>query len=227
MRRDEMTEEAYETLITAIARILLGTGPKAMTMGSVAKALKMSKKTLYEIFPSKSDMVEQTMNAIHGRMIDANRKIFMTSGNIMEAMFNAFLNQRDFMRMTNVNFFRDMDRHFAEAKRKSEAKKACYYEEFVNLLKKGVTQGVFRNDINYMVQCRMMAIQMESLKRMEELFPPDITLLEVYDSINIGFLRGIATPKGMKMLDSLMERLKSAPSRQNMNVTTTIPTYNA
>ena len=48
-----MTEEAYETLITAIARILLGSGPKAMTMGSVAKALKMSKKTLYEIFPSK------------------------------------------------------------------------------------------------------------------------------------------------------------------------------
>ena len=52
----------------------------------------------------------------------------------------------------------------------------------------------------------MMSIQMESLKRMEELFPPDITLLEVYDSICISFLRGISSPKGLEILDGLLEK---------------------
>lgn len=212
MRRDEMTDKAYGDLLDGIAKILVSVGPKAATMEHIASSLKMSKRTLYEIFPSKDRMLEEVMDSIHNRMIDANRRIFENSDNIMDAMIKAFLLQRDFMRHVNVNFFRDMDRHFEKVKLNSEAKKVCYYKGFVDLLKKGTTQGVVRDDINFMVQCRMMDIQMESLKRMEELFPPDISLLEVYDSIVTGFLRGIATPKGMKMLDSLLDKFKEIDS---------------
>ena len=54
---------------------------------------------------------------------------------------------------------------------------------------------------------RMMKVQMESVKRMEELFPPDITLLQIYDSISLGFLRSIASPAGMKLLDASAREL--------------------
>jgi len=218
MKREDMTQEAFDALLTDILQILMEKGPKATTMESVASSLKISKKTLYEIFPSKSEMVEEAILALHNRLIETHRKIFESSSNIMEAMFRGFLHQRDFMRHVNVNFFRDMDCHFAEEKRKADIRKRVYYEDFVNLLKKGVEQGYFRKDINFMVQCRMISIQMESLKRMEELFPPDITLLEVYDSINIGFLRSIATPKGMKILDSLIEELETNKNTDTIQI---------
>ena len=70
----------------------------------------------------------------------------------------------------------------------------------------GVEQGVFRGDINFSILLRMMEIQAESLKRMENLFPPDITLLEIYDTLTLGFLRSIASRQGHDLLDDYMRR---------------------
>ena len=42
---------------------------------------------------------------------------------------------------------------------------------------------------------------------MHDVFPPDVTLAQAYESITIGFLRSIATPKGMQILDGLTAKL--------------------
>ncbi len=70
----------------------------------------------------------------------------------------------------------------------------------------GVEQGVFRQDVNYPITLRMMSIQMESLKRMEEFFPPDVKLQDALDTIIVGFLRSIASPKGMEILDDIRKK---------------------
>lgn len=208
MTREDMTPEAYAALLDSITDILVKNGLKATTMDSIATSLRMSKRTLYEIFSSKSNMVSEALKTLHQQLSDANKSIIENSSNSMEAVLNGFLHHRDVMEKANVEFFRDMDILYANARKTCNTSKEAYLDNFVSVLKRGAQQGVFRDDINFMVQCKMMAIQMESLKRMEELFPPDITLLEVYDSICIGFLRGIATPEGMKMLDDLLVKIK-------------------
>ncbi len=70
----------------------------------------------------------------------------------------------------------------------------------------GIKEGVFRKDANYNVILSLLRVQMESLKRMEEFFPPDITIVEAYNWISLGFLRSIATPKGMMTLDRLTDK---------------------
>lgn len=57
MTREDMTPEAYEELLESITDILLRNGLKATTMDSIAASLQMSKRTLYEIFDNKSQMV--------------------------------------------------------------------------------------------------------------------------------------------------------------------------
>lgn len=217
MTRDGMTKEAFDSLLEDIMNILLDNGLKATTMGSIAKSLKMSKRTLYEIFSSKSQMVEEAIIASHTKMMENNRKIFQSSGNVMESMLKCFMAQRDFMSRVNVNFFRDTDTLFAKERKKSDFKKMSYFEDFVKAMQRGVEEGYFRKDVNFLVQCRMFSIQMESLKRMEELFPPDITLLEAYDSIYLAFLRGIATPKGMEELDKLIANYRTKKTSHNNN----------
>lgn len=54
----------------------------------------------------------------------------------------------------------------------------------------------------------MFRIQMESLKRMEEFLPQDVTLNEAFDTISISFLRSIASQEGAKIL----ERIKNSYS---------------
>lgn len=207
MTREDMTPEAYAALLDSITDILVKNGLKATTMDSIASSLKMSKRTLYEIFSSKNEMVSEALNNLHRQLSEANKSIVKNSTNSMEAVLNCFLNHRDMMKKVNLEFYREIA-SFMHARAKPTTIQKAYIDNLLDILKRGARQGVFRDDVNFMVQCKMMGIQMESLKRMEELFPPDITLLEVYDSIGIGFLRAIATPKGMKMLDDILAKIK-------------------
>ena len=211
MTNENQTSDAKARLLDSIADILIRNGIKATSMDSIASTLHISKRTLYEIFGSKAEMVTQALSALHLRMRMEHTHIFESTENVLEAILLSFLKQRDIMSKLNVDFFSDMDSLFAEAKMHSKESKQEFIDNIVAMLRKGVEQGYFRDDVNLNVQCRMMLIQMESLKRMEELFPPDITLLDAYDTVSIGFLRSMASIKGMEMLDQLTRKLYDKP----------------
>lgn len=76
-------------------------------------------------------------------------------------------------------------------------------------IKLGVRQGVLRKDVNYNIMLPLFHVQMESLKRMEEFFPAEITLIDAYRTIVLGTLRSIATAKGMETLEKLAPKFHS------------------
>lgn len=204
MTRDKLTSEEYQQLLCSILDILMANGIKATTMDAIASKLQMSKRTLYEIFTSKNQMVEETLRAFHSKMILTDRKILKEARNIMEAMLKWFIHHRDIISNINVDFFRDLDSRFAEAKKMSKDTERKHIQNFVEVISQGVKEGYFRDDINYMVQCRLVIIQMESLKRMEEFFPKDISIMDAYDTICVSFLRAISSPLGLATLEELL-----------------------
>ncbi len=201
MTRQELSTEAYAALLESIMPIILRNGLKASTMDLVASTLSMSKRTLYEIFDSKQNMIEQVLEFQFKRSEKSYSRIFAESSDVMTALLGIFSMQRDAMSETSPDFFRDMDT-LKEIRCVYEDKDKSRNRHLMQVFELGVRQGVFRPDVNYPVMMMMMKVQLESVKRMEELFPPDITLQQVYDTISIGFLRSIASPEGMKLLDS-------------------------
>lgn len=207
MQRTDLTEKEYNELITKISQIVMDKGLKATTMDTVAVSLGMSKRTLYEIFGSKSDMLRETFRQLGLRNKENVREMINSSQNVMEGLIKVFKQNRDWLSSVNVEFFRDMDRLYKEERECYENSHDSHYGEMLSLFERGVKEGMFRKDVDFIVQSRIMGIQMESLKRMEEIFPEDITLIRVYDAIILGFLRGLASPKGMKLLDTLTQEL--------------------
>lgn len=210
-----LSKEDYNRLLDGIIKLVFDKGLKSLTMDSVAANLGMSKRTLYEIFESKQQMFLEVLAYQHGNHIRTCTEIFSTSGNTMEAMLKIYIKQRNIMAKVNPSFFRDMDNAFSEIKDMYENTEEDRHNKFLEIFRLGVDDGVFRKDVNYTITSKIFKIQMESLKRMEELFPPGLTLLDVYDSIIIGLLRSIATPKGMEILDRLTTTLLHNPKVMN------------
>lgn len=207
MKREEVTPEHYNTILESIVPILMRNGLKATTMDSIASSLQMSKRTLYEIFGSKEEMFREAHKFYHKKMADALKDIFESSENVMESIIKCFLYNRDTMGNASADFIRDMEQFANQDNPISESHRRHHYQNLLDVLEQGVKEGYFRDDVNLMVQCRMFIIQMEALKRTEELFPEDITLLEVYDSIIVGFLRGISSSKGLEELEKYLPYL--------------------
>ena len=207
MQRIDMKEEDYQALLGRIVPILLEKGLKSTTMDSVAASLGMSKRTLYEIFESKSEMIKEVLRAWERENEAFVSDTFARADNVMEALITVFKHNRDTVKSLNVDFYRDMDRLYKDKRETYEKSREKRHEKMIQMFQRGVEEGMFRPDVDYHVHSRIMGLQMESLKRMEELFPPGITLQRVFDSILIGFLRSIASEKGMKVLDSLTGQL--------------------
>lgn len=205
MDRNDLTEEQYDKLLMAIGRIVKEFGPKHTTMDIVASRLSMSKRTLYEIFGSKDEMMICVMHHIHDKMARDMEQIVKGTENVMEAMVKVISYYKELMSDLNANFFRDMDNRYRRLREEydhSDRNELLYLTQAVRL---GVQQGVFRKEVNYQVMLRLLRVQMESLKRMEELFPPEITIMDAYNTIISSFLRTIATPEGMKVIERLAD----------------------
>ncbi|MCH5237342.1 MAG: helix-turn-helix transcriptional regulator [Muribaculaceae bacterium] len=195
----------YNHLLNFINRELRAKGLKATTMDSIASSYKISKRTLYEIFKNKDEMIEEAIALWHRETALKYTDIFSSSSNIMEAVLKCFLLNRDIVGKTSVEFFRDFHEFAKKRMEISGKKRTHFYEYLTEILKKGVEEGYFRQDIVIPVQCQLITIQMESLRRMEELFPENMSIVDVFDSIIITFLRGISTPKGIETLDLLLK----------------------
>lgn len=218
MDRNNISDEQYYALLDSIFPILAEKGPCATTMDLVAHKLGMSKRTLYEIFDSKDHLLASLMDRLRDLYSDRIQKILRSAENIMEGIANVFLFHQGMMRRINARFFRDMDTRFPHLRRKYESESKHAFEQMLMGCSLGVRQGVFRDDVNYEIIIRLFRIQMESLKRMEEFFPKDISLVEAYNAISLGMLRSIATPKGMEVIDGIAGRFQptSEPYKEEL-----------
>ena len=192
--RDDIRERAIETT----SEIVLKCGNLSVRMDDVAQELSVSKRTLYEIFGSKEELLVECMKRHIARM----SKIIADEMGREEDVLTVFIKHLEVLiaesRERDHNKFEDMDKYPKLKKLFHEhlADMACSMRGFMEL---GVRQGVFRDDLN-------MDVLMKSFSAMgtmanKESESGQFRYDELIDGTIVVLLRGIATPKGMEKLD--------------------------
>lgn len=224
-----MSDEAYVDLVNSIIRILMKNGIKSTKMDDIATQLQMSKRTLYEIFNSKEDMVIEAMNQFNRNLLEENLNYQRKCNpSVLDALIKTFLLYRDIMSEINVKFFSDFDFYFADIRYRTAESENAYWNYFAGLLDQAAKEGYIRENSKYQLQGRIMQIQMTLLKQMEQFFPSDISLIEVYDHNTVSFLRSIASEKGLKEIDSRINyfnRIHKEYKKQAIQVEGLSPRY--
>lgn len=206
MEHNSMSPEAYKNLLKAIFPIVLSNGMKGTTMDKVASTLSISKRTLYEIFDSKEEMLKAAIGYSHRHHICTLTRIFKESETVIEAFYNILDALLHVMGQASPDFFRDMDSAYSKLRPAYDDQSDIWQKNLLKVIEEGLRQDVFRSDVNYTILLRMLRIQMESLKRMEEFLPPDVTFSEAFHTVCISFLRSIASQKGMVILEEVRKK---------------------
>lgn len=204
MRKEDISEEQYVKIMERFIHSLVKNGLKATTMDSVASSLQMSKRTLYEIFGTKDELFRQAHEFFHKKLLENLTSLFKESANVMEAIIKCILYNRDLMSHLSADFVRDIQEYSKSIHKTDKDSGRHHYQNLYAVLLRGVKEGYFRDDVNLMVQCRLLMLQMEAVKHTEDHFPHDISPIEVYDSISLSFLRGISSEKGLKELEKFL-----------------------
>ena len=153
-------------------------------------------------FGSKHHLIEKALDYMHSKMHALFVDIFLTSPDIITALSEMFHVQGEMLSLITIDFFHDMDTLYPEIKQVYEAKRVDHDSHWSQVYNRGVEEGVLRPDVNYPILLEMMHVQMEALKRMEDHFDGQFTLEEIFNTINGGFLRSIASEKGLRIIDN-------------------------
>jgi len=195
---DEKKKEILEQALKLFMRL----GIKSMTMDDVATHLRMSKKTLYEHFTDKNDMVEQTVTAVCGFHRD-------TINAICERGLNAIDENEEITKFIvaqvgnmhpSVQF--DLQKYHPKAweimeQREQEDVYTCVSSN----LRKGIAEGLYREDLDVEVITRLYIARIDSTWD-GRVFPTDqFNLSDVLWKHFEYHIRGIASKKGITYLE--------------------------
>ncbi|WP_372931765.1 TetR/AcrR family transcriptional regulator [Mariniphaga sediminis] len=199
--------EISDRVIDEATRQFLQFGIRNVTMDGIASALGMSKRTVYEMFKDKTELVHACLRVLREKHKERNERIISSSGNVIETIYSFMQEGIKAMNSINPVFFRDMKKFYPETwdslHENNEKEK---FELSKKLLHKGIEEGLFRPDIHVFIVAKLFHEQMNLLAD-EKIFPRDeYSFADVFQGLTINFIRGISTTKGIELIDKMRER---------------------
>lgn len=189
-----------ERIIEGAAGLFRLYGIKSVTMDSIAAHLGMSKRTIYENFSDKDDLLTGVLNWMNEKQKDFLKKILKES-NPIEAIFRLLEMNRDHFQNMSPAFQADLKRFFV-----SGDSKKCEMPDYRNhqeIIEKGVSEKLFRDDINADLANRCLYFLGRSVMD-DELYPFDLfNRNDVIRNTFINYLKGISTPTGLDLINKL------------------------
>jgi AcrR family transcriptional regulator len=177
-------------------------GIRSITMDDIAKHLSISKKTIYQFFEEKDEIVGACCTGDlkdHGcRMEDITKNSKDAVHEIIECM--NYLGEM-FSGM-NPNLFYDLQKFHPDSwKSFRNFKEQKLMQMVENNLRRGIKEELYRPDINIKVLAKLRIEQVE-LAMNPNVFPPvKFNLKEVQLAILDHFIHGITTIKGHKLIN--------------------------
>jgi AcrR family transcriptional regulator len=193
MTKERILEKAHE--------LFMRYGVRSVSMDDIAAQLGMSKKTLYQYYTDKEELVD----AVLSEMLEKNRNDCATyrqdAENAVHEVFQAFDMIQEMFSNMNPSIVFDLEKyHPAVYKKLAQHKKVFMYQMIGQNLERGVKEELYRQEINVDVLTRFR-IESMMLPFDSEIFPDNRShLVQIQEEILEHFLYGLATVKGQKLI---------------------------
>jgi TetR/AcrR family transcriptional regulator, cholesterol catabolism regulator len=186
-------------------------GIRNVRMDDIAAALGISKRTMYEMFKDKTELVQTVLVVLSQQQEEKNRQLMAGSGNVIETIFVFMQEGIRVMNAINPVFFSDLKKFYYSVWTAvhNENVKSAYNITHL-LLNRGLEEGFFRKDINIPIVSKLFHEQMNLISE-EKIFPRDqFDHTEVFRNLIINFMRGISTTTGIDIIDKMLENKEQA-----------------
>ena len=135
-------------------------GIKSVTMDDVAKKLCISKKTLYEYFGDKEDLVRHVVMMENARWLGIFREAESRKLNAIEELFEVYQILKKMFHDFNPSMEYDLRKYYPGlAMDLREIRRKMIYESSYRNMNKGKREGLYRKDLNSKIMARFHLYQ--------------------------------------------------------------------
>ena len=174
-------------------------GIRAVKMDDVATELGISKRTLYEIFDKKEDLLYETLKYYHVERRKMIQVKIQHCANVMEIILAVYRIKVEEFQKTNPNFYVDLVK-YPQVLRFLNQEKLSNRAKFQQFIERGINEGFFRSDVNYELTTHLFDVLSNYV--MQNQLYRQYTMEEIFKNLIFVTLRGMCTERGVHALDS-------------------------
>lgn len=197
-----MSEEAK--ILEKCERLFMRYGIKSVTMDDVSCELGMSKKTLYQYFENKEELIHKVTQNHFTCQNKVIEHIIHHSKTAIDEMIGISNWMNTMSKNLNPSLVFDLKKYHPQSWQIfNDHRNTEVYNCIKHNLERGIQEGLYREELDTEVLARIYIARMEMLLDAEifpyDKFPPEKTFKVFMDY----HIRGLATTKGIKYLEKI------------------------
>ena len=210
-KEENSKEEVKQKIISAALSLFRKQGIKEVKMDDIASLISVSKRTIYELFTDKENLIIEALKLSHESVSAEAKEIIRNSNDILDIILKLYELYFRILSETNRLFFTDLER-YPEVLNRRKAREKKNNKRFIAWMEEGRKQGLFREDADFEILAFILQRDLELIMTVNK--QPGNSDLSHYKPEELGrllilfYLRGIATAKGRERIEDFIQKNK-------------------
>ena len=195
-------------------------GVKSVRIDDIAAQLGMSKRTLYEMFGSKETLLKECMRHL---FVERQKQMWQQIEKLPDVVAAIFyiiekLRNNKMQRERNERIKNNLQKFYPQVNQYVEEQMAKVgHESLRDLFKRGIREGLFREDTRIDLSISIFASSLILIAMNKIKLHNNISMDEAFEYMAINFFRGVATVKGVELIDAYHRDYKSSVQGDKAN----------
>ncbi len=211
--------EELKNIAKKVNQLFTRYGIKSVTMDDISRELGISKKTLYQHVKDKTELVELIVDSEFEEKESCLSKLITTYENAIDEIYQVHKVVIQIFKEYSPTSEYDLRKYYPVVhQRMHQLRRQKLMENYSNNLKKGIEEGLYREEINVELIAKLQVQRVENtfendFLTIEEMIKP-ASFIEIFNY----HVRGIATEKGLIELEKVIQKMKSDYIKLNINL---------
>jgi len=191
-------EQLHEMILDLAMQEFIARGIRAVKMDDLAQQMGISKRTIYEIFENKEEMLFECVNRAMTQQSQRIMAMLAQSDNVIDFIVSFYRLKIEESQKVSTDFYTDLMR-YPRVNELLRSEQSHVREMRERLFLRGVKEGYFRADLDFeLVSTTMEELTMTAAQK---LFYKKFGIHELFRNLFLIIIRGICTQKGVERLD--------------------------
>ena len=198
--------ELKDRIITEAFELFIKYGIRSVTMDQISRHLGISKRTLYETFRNKTELLKKGLDYLSSIKQAEARELVRQSDNVIKTVYLLARRGAEMKKQINPLFFEDIRKHYPKVHDMLISGSGFRDYSFTrSLINQGINEGLFKHDLNIELVNHFFH-QVMNMVMNEKIFPMDhYTQEEIFSNIIMPYLIGISTSEGQQQVHQYFE----------------------
>jgi TetR/AcrR family transcriptional regulator, cholesterol catabolism regulator len=191
-------DEKVDRILSESLRLFKKNGIRSVNMDDISKEMGMSKKTIYQYFANKSELVEKVLGYMHEQESMVCLDVDVTKMNAIDILLAVSRNVSKQMKDLNpINAF-ELQKYYPAIFREFVIKKRDHvFEQVKQNFAQGIAEGIYRNDLDIDLVARLYIQKLVDVHDPEFLSSVNFGFEKVFQVMFDNHIRGIANAEGL------------------------------